>query len=172
MAQILTPTAMVADGAGLDITALLATPTSTTLLFSNSGREILAVCSATTSQTVTVDFGTLVLGEQNQGLPLDKATVSLSRRPPLGFEYGAGAVYEGINNELDQPQFVTLNASIGYRTRDWEVSLNGTNLTDVYDQRFTITNGGVPYGAVGPPITTDAYALQGTALTATITRRI
>jgi hypothetical protein len=125
-----------------------------------------------TAFPANIQDGTLVLGEQNQGLPLDKATVSLSRRPPLGFEYGAGAVYEGINNELDQPQFVTLNASIGYRTRDWEVSLNGTNLTDVYDQRFTITNGGVPYGAVGPPITTDAYALQGTALTATITRRI
>jgi hypothetical protein len=119
-----------------------------------------------------IQDGTLVLGEQNQGLPLDKATVSLSRRPPLGFEYGAGAVYEGINNELDQPQFVTLNASIGYRLNDWELSLNGTNLTGVYDQRFTITNGGVTYGAVGPPTTTDAYALQGTALTATITRRI
>ena len=119
-----------------------------------------------------IQDGTLVLGEQNQGLPLDKATVSLSCRPPLGFEYGAGAVYEGINNELDQPQFVTLNASIGYRLNDWELSLNGTNLTGVYDQRFTITNGGVTYGAVGPPTTTDAYALQGTALTATITRRI
>ena len=81
-------------------------------------------------------------------------------------------MYEGVNNELDQPQFVTLNASIGYRLKDWELSLNGTNLTDVYDRRFTITNGGVLYGAVGPPITTDAYALQGTALTATITRRI
>ena len=63
MAQTLTPTALVADGAGLDITALLAAPSSTTLQFSNSGREILVVSAATTALTVTVDFGTLVLGQ-------------------------------------------------------------------------------------------------------------
>jgi hypothetical protein len=63
MAQTLTPTAMVADGAGLDVTALLAAPSSTTLQFNNSGREILVVSAATTALTVTVDFGTLVLGE-------------------------------------------------------------------------------------------------------------
>jgi len=116
--------------------------------------------------------GTLVLGEQNQGLPLHKATLSIARRPPVGFEYGAGAVYEGLYNELDQPQFVTFNASVGYRLKDWEISLSGTNLSDVYDQRFTTTNGGLTYGAIGPPVTSDAYALQGTALTATITRRL
>jgi outer membrane receptor protein involved in Fe transport len=81
-------------------------------------------------------------------------------------------VYEGLYNELDQPQFITFNAHIGYRLKDWEVSLNGTNLTNVYDQRFTTTNGGLLYGAIGAPITTDAYALQGTALMATITRRL
>ena len=39
--QVLTPTQDVADGAGLNITALLATPTATTLLFANTGRERL-----------------------------------------------------------------------------------------------------------------------------------
>jgi len=119
-----------------------------------------------------IQDGTLVLGEQDLGLPLHKATLSLDRRPPIGFEFGVGTVYEGLYNELDQPQFITFNAHIGYRLKDWEVSLNGTNLTNVYDQRFTTTNGGLLYGAIGAPITTDAYALQGTALMATITRRL
>jgi hypothetical protein len=61
--QILTPVQDVADGAGLNITALLATPTATTLQFANTGRERLIVVPAASSETVTVDVGTLVLGQ-------------------------------------------------------------------------------------------------------------
>lgn len=61
--QTLTPTPLVADGAGLDITALLAAPTQTTLQFANTGRELLVVSAATTSLTVTVDVGVTVLGQ-------------------------------------------------------------------------------------------------------------
>jgi hypothetical protein len=61
--QTLTPTQLVADGAGLDVSALLAAPTQTTLLFANTGREFLVVSAATTSLTVTVDVGALVDGQ-------------------------------------------------------------------------------------------------------------
>ncbi len=61
--QVLTPTQDVADGAGLDITALLATPTGTTLLFANPGRERLIVVAGAGSETVTVDVGALVDGQ-------------------------------------------------------------------------------------------------------------
>lgn len=61
--QTLTPTQLVKDGAGLDITALLATPTQTTLQFQNSGREVLLVSAGASSETVTVDIGTTVLGQ-------------------------------------------------------------------------------------------------------------
>jgi hypothetical protein len=61
--QILTPTQDVADGAGLNITALLATPTATTIQFSNTGRERLIVVPGASSETVTVDIGTLVEGQ-------------------------------------------------------------------------------------------------------------
>lgn len=61
--QTLTPTQLVADGAGLDITALLAAPTQTTLLFANTGREFLLVAAAAISETVTVDVGALVDGQ-------------------------------------------------------------------------------------------------------------
>ena len=61
--QTLTPTQDVADGAGLNITALLATPTATTLMFSNTGRERLIVVPGAGSETVTVDVGALVDGQ-------------------------------------------------------------------------------------------------------------
>jgi hypothetical protein len=61
--QTLTPTQDVPDGAGLDITALLATPSQTVLQFANSGRERLYVLLASSTATVTVDFGALVLGQ-------------------------------------------------------------------------------------------------------------
>lgn len=61
--QVLTPTQFVKDGAGLDLTALLATPTGTTLQFTNSGREILFVAAGAGSETVTVDVGVTILGQ-------------------------------------------------------------------------------------------------------------
>lgn len=61
--QTLTPTQFVRDGAGLNITPLLAAPTQTTLQFSNSGKEILFVSAAAVSETVTVDVGITVLGQ-------------------------------------------------------------------------------------------------------------
>jgi len=61
--QLLTPTQFVVDGAGLNLTALLATPTATTLLFANTGREILFVSAGASSETVTVDVGALVDGQ-------------------------------------------------------------------------------------------------------------
>jgi hypothetical protein len=61
--QTLTPTQFAIDGTGLDVTALLAAPTATTLLFANTGREILFVAAAASSETVTVDVGALVDGQ-------------------------------------------------------------------------------------------------------------
>jgi hypothetical protein len=61
--QVLTPTQLVADGTGLNITAVLAAPTGATLQFANTGKEILIVVPTASSETVTVDIGTLVLGQ-------------------------------------------------------------------------------------------------------------
>lgn len=61
--QLLTPVPFVPDGAGLDITAQLATPTQTTLQFVNTGREILFVLPGAAAETVTVDVGALVDGQ-------------------------------------------------------------------------------------------------------------
>lgn len=61
--QTLTPVQLVKDGAGLNITAQLAAPTATTLLFSNSGKEFLVVAPSASSETVTVDIGVTILGQ-------------------------------------------------------------------------------------------------------------
>ena len=68
-AQPLTPTALVPNGGGLDLTALLATPTQTTLTFSNTGQQFLAVAAGAGSETVTVDIGVTVLGQAVAAFP-------------------------------------------------------------------------------------------------------
>jgi outer membrane receptor protein involved in Fe transport len=131
-----------------------------------------AVRSAYLTQVpADIQDGTLVVGEQSAGLPLHKATLSLNSAPPLGFTYGGNLVYESLYNELNLPQFATLSAHLGYRFRTFEIDLAGTNLTNVYDQRFTTPNGGVIYGGLGQAIPQDAYALQGTTFTFTVLRR-
>jgi outer membrane receptor protein involved in Fe transport len=133
-----------------------------------------AVRSAYLSSIPTsIQDGTLALGEQAQGLPLQKATFSIRRAPPLGFGFNAGLVYEGLYNELNQPQFAVLNGGVGYRWSQFEVGLNATNLTNVYDQRFTRLGAGETYGGEPgqPIIVSPDYALQGTALTLTLARR-
>jgi outer membrane receptor protein involved in Fe transport len=124
-----------------------------------------------TSVPADIQDGTLVVGEQAAGLPLHKATLLLTSEPPLGLTYGASLVYESLYNELSQPQFATLGAHVGYRCRTLELGLTGTNLTNVYDQRFTTPNGGVIYGGLGQEIPQDAYALQGAAFLFTVLHR-
>jgi hypothetical protein len=67
--QTLIPTQDVADGAGLNITSLLAAPTGVTLLFANTGRERLYVVPSAGSETVTVDVGALVDGQAVTNFP-------------------------------------------------------------------------------------------------------
>jgi hypothetical protein len=118
-----------------------------------------------------IQDGTLVVGEQSAGLPLHKATLTLTSAPPLGFTYSFNLIYESLYNELNQPQFATLGAHLGYRFPGVEVGLTATNLTNVYDQRFTTPGGGVIYGGLNQALPQDAYALGGTAFTFTLLRR-
>jgi hypothetical protein len=67
--QTLTPTPDVVDGAGLNITTLLAAPTQTTLQFQNTGRERLIIVPGSSAETVTVDIMTLVEGQAVSAFP-------------------------------------------------------------------------------------------------------
>src|ERR1700677_1564927 len=74
--QVLTPTQDVPDGAGLNITALLATPTATTLLFSNTGRERLIVVPGAGAEPGPVHVGPTV-----RARPAPRAPPSPDRHP-------------------------------------------------------------------------------------------
>ena len=118
-----------------------------------------------------IQDGTLVPGEQSLGLPLQKATLSIVHSPQLGFTAYGRLVYEGLYNELDQPQYATIDGGLGYRWRGLDLLVSATNLTNTYDRHFTIPGGGLSYGGVGQVIGTDAYALQGTAINVAVTHR-
>jgi outer membrane cobalamin receptor len=113
------------------------------------------------------------LFQQSLGVPLHKATLTVAHDTGRGFGYSAGLLYEGEYNELNEAPYITLQAGVVWHLRDHiDVGLYGTNLTNVYDFKFTQTNGGIPYGSLGAPIgPTDAYALAGRQIILSISRR-
>jgi outer membrane receptor protein involved in Fe transport len=121
--------------------------------------------------TVSPDFqdGTIVPGEQFMGVPLQKGVLAVVR-DALGLGYDVGVTYDGVDNELNRPPFALVNAGITWRGGLFDIGLYGTNLANVYDDKFTLNGAGVPYGGVDGPIATDAYSLQGRAITFAVTR--
>jgi outer membrane receptor protein involved in Fe transport len=109
--------------------------------------------------------------EQALGVPLHKALLTIEHAPNLGLTYYAGLLHEGAYNELNLPPFTTLRVDIGWRTRDYEVTLAGENLTNVNNFLVTQQQGGVPYGAVPTNILPNAYPLPGRRFTVIITHR-
>jgi len=116
--------------------------------------------------TVSPEFqnGTIVPGEQFQGVPLHKAVLEVSHNGQSGLSYNAGLTYEDSYNELNRPAFATVEAGLSYRLRAFSLALYGTNLTNVYANPFTLVGQGIPYGGVSGPIPTNAYALPATAV--------
>ncbi len=113
----------------------------------------------------------MIPGEQFQGIPLHKARLALDRQPAHGLGYAIAGTYESANNELNRPAYVVLDASAGMTFGHTELSLAGTNLTNQFNDRFTLAGAGVPYPVPGGTMPTDAYSLQGAALRLTVTQR-
>ena len=117
--------------------------------------------------------GTIVAYEQALGVPLHKASLRIDGMPDQKVDWYAGVLYEGWYNELNRGPFATLQAGItGHLRGNFDVGVYGTNLTNVYNTKVTVQNGGVPYGAVDGPIPTDAYALAGPTITFSVTKRM
>jgi hypothetical protein len=123
--------------------------------------------------TVSPQFqnGSIVPGEQIQSVPLHRAVLSAQHNTAAGLGYEAGADYEDGFNELNRPAFVTVHAGVTWRRQGFDIGLYGTNLTNVYDDRFTLSGQGRPYGGIDGPLPSDAYSLQGRAFTLVLTRR-
>jgi hypothetical protein len=102
--QTLAPVPFVADGPGLDLTAALAVPTGVTLQFANTGREILFVAAGAVSETVTVDIGSLVLGQAVSNF----TTVSLTNAHTVAFG--------PFHSVLDQPGGNTIQVTLSTTT--------------------------------------------------------
>jgi outer membrane receptor protein involved in Fe transport len=124
------------------------------------------------TQSVPLDaLDGVVPFEQALGVPLHKLDIEIEHAPPLGLTWYAGLLHEGDYNELNLPPFTTLRAGIGWRARDYEVTLAGENLTNAYNFLVTQEQGGVPYGAVPAPILPNAYPLPGRRITVILTHR-
>lgn len=127
--------------------------------------------SFVTSVSPEFQDGTIVPGEQSAGVPLHRAVLSLQRNPGLGLGYEIGAAYEDAFNELNRPAFANFHAGVTLRGKVFDVGVYGTNLTNAFADRFTLADRGRPYGGVDGPIPTDAFSLQGRAVTLVLTRR-
>ena len=121
----------------------------------------------------------IVPGQQNLGVPLHKMGLTIERTPRgLGFGGYAGLLYEGDYNELNVGPYATLRAGLTYHMHGFDIGLNGTNLTNANDFKFTRVGGGVPYGGVLTPagqttnaITTNAVPLAGTQFVLSLTHK-
>jgi outer membrane receptor protein involved in Fe transport len=125
-----------------------------------------------TSVSPAFQNGTIVVGEQSQGVPLHSAGASVSREIARGFSFDLSARYEDAYNELHRPQYASFDAGLTWRGGAYEVGISGRNLTGVYDDGFTLAGAGVPYGGIEGPIPSDAYSLQGRSITLSLTRTL
>jgi outer membrane receptor protein involved in Fe transport len=113
----------------------------------------------------------VVLYEQSLGVPLHKMNLTIEHDPNAGLSYYAGMLYEGAYNELNLPPYATLRAGITWHLHNLDVGVYGENLTDTYNFLTTRADGGVVYGAVPIPVTTDALPLAGRQIRVVLTHR-
>lgn len=112
----------------------------------------------------------VVAGQQFQGIPPRKAQLSFTGRGAANFNYFVSAAYESTNNELNRPQYMTVAAGVTKAFGHTRLALTGRNITNQYSNLFTLANAGTPYPTQAGPASTNAYSLQGAALTLTLTQ--
>ena len=100
---------------------------------------------------------------------MHRATLSFEHRASLGWR--VGIAYEGLNNDLHRPAFTTVDANLTYTRGHTDLTLAGSNLTNIFDDKFTLLGAGVPYPGPSELIPTDAYSLQGRTVKLTVTQR-
>jgi hypothetical protein len=151
---------------GIEFRAQQAIGVATLLRFAYSVNSSFA-----TTVSPAFQDGNIVPGEQIQGVPLHRGVLSVQRDTGAHFAYSAGVDYEDADNELNRPAFLTAHAGVTWHLKGFDLGLYGTNLTNVYDDRFTLAGQGRPYGGATGPLPTDAYSLQGRAFSFVLTRR-
>ncbi|MBV8639653.1 MAG: TonB-dependent receptor [Candidatus Eremiobacteraeota bacterium] len=125
---------------------------------------------------LTADFsnptsaGNLVDNTQFLGIPQQQGSLELDWAENA-WHAGAQAVFRGNNNELNQPPFTVINATVGVGlTKFIDFSVQGTNIFSDAAGRYTIFGGGVPYlGFGGTPLPTDRYTIEPVGVRAILT---
>ena len=116
--------------------------------------------------------GTVVLNQQLRGSPLHAGQLAIEDSSSLRIGYRAALSYEDAYNGLNRPGYATLEAGLTWHLPSAiDLGLFGTNLTNVYADRFTLLGGGTRYNTLEEPAATDAYALGGRRLSLILTRR-
>jgi outer membrane receptor protein involved in Fe transport len=113
----------------------------------------------------------VVAGEQFQSIPPRKATLS-AIHDQGGLLERVDATYESSNNELNRPAYALFNATVAKTFGQTQVAVSALNLTNQFDNRFTLPAAGVPYPTPGGLAPTDAFSLQGRSVSVTITQRL
>jgi outer membrane cobalamin receptor len=103
--------------------------------------------------------GDLVAGQQFLGIPQQQGSFDLNWEN-ADWHAGLQAWARGKNNELNQASFAVVDAAIGRRFGDMDLTLAGTNLTSAVSGKFTLPGLGVPYNGIGGPLATDRYVLE------------
>ncbi len=118
-------------------------------------------------KNLTSDFsnptsaGNLIDNTQFLGIPQQQGSLELDWAEN-GWHAGAQAIFRGNNNELDQPPFTVINATVGVALNKFtDISFEGTNIFSDAAGRYTVFGGGVPYlGFGGAPLPTDRYTIE------------
>jgi len=113
----------------------------------------------------------VVANQQFQGIPPQKVQLSLTGRASNGFGYFLDGAYESANNELNRPAYAMFGAGVTRTIGRLQISLAGRNLTNQYDDLFTLPNAGTPYPTPTGPAPTNAFSLQGSGVTLTLTQK-
>jgi outer membrane receptor protein involved in Fe transport len=113
----------------------------------------------------------VVAGEQFQGIAPHKATLALTH------EYAAmsamlDASYASSNNGLNRPAYLLFDASVSRTIGDTQIALSAQNLTNQFDDKFTLPGAGTPYPTPDGLAPTDAFSLQGRSVSLTLTQRL
>jgi outer membrane receptor protein involved in Fe transport len=153
------------------------------------GAEFRYSAPLSTSMTVSANYGidiaypvdnpfafdpaapNVVAGEQFQGIPPHKATLALAHTSN-DFVQVIDAAYESANNELNRPAYVMFDATVSRMIGRTQVALTARNLTNRFDDKFTLPGAGTPYPAPGAFSPTDAFSVQGRSFSLTVTQRL
>ena len=105
--------------------------------------------------------GNLVDNTQFLGIPQQQGSLELDWAENA-WHAGAQAVFRGNNNELNQPPFTVINATVGFGLNKFtDLSVQGTNIFSDAAGRYTVFGGGVPYlGFGGVPLPTNRNNIE------------